>query len=48
MSRETEKQIIIAELNRLGIFETTQKRPLQEQSYYSLRSMLAQERAVRS
>ncbi len=47
-SRETEKQVIIAQLNQLGIFETSKGEALQKQTYHSLVSMLSIEQAVRS
>jgi hypothetical protein len=40
-SRETEKRILIDELNQLGIYETVKGESLEKESYYSLRSMLA-------
>lgn len=46
MSRETEKQYMIDQLNRLGIYETVKSEPLERVSYYTLRSMLAAARAV--
>ena len=45
-SRETEKQILIGELNKLGIYETLKGEPLEKESYYTLRSMLAVAQAV--
>ncbi|MDW0113799.1 hypothetical protein QT711_11430 [Sporosarcina saromensis] len=45
-SRETEKQIIIRDLNKLGVYETVKGEPLQKESYYTLLSMLAVEQAV--
>ncbi len=48
MSRESEKQVIIAQLNQLGIFETSKGETLQKQTYHSLLSMLSIEQAVRS
>ncbi|BAQ11340.1 hypothetical protein OXB_2869 [Bacillus sp. OxB-1] len=40
-SRETEKLVLIEELNRLGIYETMKREPLESLSYYSLRTLLA-------
>lgn len=40
-ARETEKRILIDELNQLGVYETLKGVPLEKESYYSLRSMLA-------
>ena len=48
LSRESEKQIIIEDLNRLSIFECPRGRELSELDYYSLRSLLAMEQAVRA
>lgn len=48
MSKEMQRQILIAQLNQLGIFETSQNRSLEGLSYESLRSLLAIEQAVRS
>lgn len=45
-SRETEKTIIIGKLNRLGIYETSKNEPLEQESYYSLLSLLAVKQAV--
>jgi len=45
-SRETEKQILIDKLNRLGIYETVKREPLESLSYYSLRTLLATRMAV--
>lgn len=45
-SRETEKYTIISELNKIGIYETSKGEPLERESYYTLRSMLAVEQAV--
>jgi len=45
-SRETEKRILIDQLNQLGIYETLKGEPLDRQSYYTLRTMLATARAV--
>lgn len=45
-SRETEKNVLIDELNRLGVYETVKGEPLQKESYYTLLSMLAVEQAV--
>ena len=45
-SRETEKQILIEDLNRLGIYETVKREPLESLSYYSLRTLLATKKAV--
>ncbi|WP_342537315.1 hypothetical protein [Sporosarcina sp. FSL K6-3508] len=47
MSKETEKQFLIDELNRLGIYETVKSEPLENMNYYTLRNMLAVEQAVR-
>ncbi|MEK4025820.1 hypothetical protein [Sporosarcina sp. FSL W7-1283] len=47
MSRETEKQYMIDQLNRLGIYETVKVEDLRDVGYYNLRSMLAAARAVR-
>lgn len=47
MSRESEKQYMIDQLNRLGIYENTKNEPLESMNYYTLRSMLAVEQAVR-
>ncbi|MEV9639509.1 hypothetical protein ABZ756_02275 [Mammaliicoccus sciuri] len=47
MSRESEKQYMIDQLNRLGIYETVKQEPLETMNYYTLRSMLAAARAVR-
>ena len=40
-SRETERRYFIEQLNKLGIYETVKNTPLEKESYYSLRSMLA-------
>lgn len=48
MSKELQRQILIAQLNQLGIFETMQKRPLEGLTYDALKSLLAIEQAVRS
>lgn len=47
-SRESEKQIIIQDLNLLGIYETVKGETLETKSYYTLRSLLAVEQAVRA
>lgn len=47
MSRESEKQVLINELNLLGIYENMKSEPLDSLDYYTLRSMLATEMAVR-
>lgn len=48
MSRESEKQYMIDQLNRLGVYETVKHEPLESMNYYTLRSMLAVEQAVRT
>lgn len=48
MSKELQRQILIAQLNQLGIFETMQKRPLESLTYDALVSLLSIEQAVRS
>ncbi len=40
-SRETEKRILIDQLNQHGVYETVKGGSLEKESYYSLRSMLA-------
>ena len=45
-SRETEKKYLIDRLNAAGIYETLKGEPLDRQSYYTLRTMLATARAV--
>ncbi|WP_172369598.1 hypothetical protein [Sporosarcina jiandibaonis] len=47
-SRESEKKIIIQDLNLLGIYETVKGEALDTLSYYSLRTLLAVEQAVRT
>lgn len=47
MSRESETQYIIDQLNRLGTYETVKGEDLRDVGYYNLRSMLAAARAVR-
>lgn len=48
LSRESEKQIIIQDLNRYGVFETMKGDELDTLDYYALRGMLAIELAVRA
>lgn len=48
LSRESERQVIIQELNLLGVYETLKGESLETLSYHSLRSVLALEEAVRS
>lgn len=45
-SRETERQVLIEKLNRLGIYETSKNEPLEKESYYSLLSLLAVKQVV--
>ncbi|MFD1206669.1 hypothetical protein ACFQ38_16350 [Sporosarcina contaminans] len=45
-SRETERQVFIAELHRLGIYENMKGQPLEQESYHTLRTMLAAKKAV--
>ncbi|WP_252503247.1 hypothetical protein [Sporosarcina sp. Marseille-Q4943] len=45
-SRETERQILIDNLNRIGIYETLKGEPLEKESYYTLLTLLATARAV--
>ena len=45
-SRETEKRILIDQLNQHRIYETSKGEPLETESYYTLRTMLATARAV--
>lgn len=47
-SRESEKKIIIQDLNLLGIYETVKGEALESKSYYTLRTLLAVEMAVRA
>ena len=47
-SRSVEKDILIARLNRLGIFETSQGRSLSSLTYHALLSLASIEEAVRS
>lgn len=48
ISRETEKQLIIQQLNILGIFENMKSEPLDKLSYHALVHLLATEQAVRT
>lgn len=45
-SRETEKRILIEQLNLLGVYETLKGKPLEQESYHTLRTMLAVKKAV--
>lgn len=45
-SRETERKYLIDRLNAAGIYETLKGGPLERESYYTLRTMLAAARAV--
>ncbi|WP_160327701.1 hypothetical protein [Sporosarcina koreensis] len=45
-SRETEKRILIDQLNQLGIYENLKGEPLEQGSYHTLRTMLATKKAV--
>lgn len=40
-SQETERRYFIERLNALGIYETLKGVPLEKESYYNLRSLLA-------
>ncbi|WP_432355283.1 hypothetical protein [Sporosarcina sp. A2] len=48
MTREMERQVVISQLNQLGIFETMQNRKLETLTYDALVSLLSIERAMRS
>lgn len=47
ISRESEKRIIITELNNLGVFENRHGEVLEQLSYHALVNLLAIEQAVR-
>lgn len=45
-SQETERRYFIEQLNKLGIYENMKGKPLEQESYHTLRTMLATKRAV--
>lgn len=47
LSRETEKQFVIQQLHRLGIYENTKGENIEGLNYHALVHLLATEQAVR-
>ncbi|MEK3976082.1 hypothetical protein [Psychrobacillus sp. FSL K6-1267] len=46
LSKESERQIVIQDLTRLGIYEDKKGEPIHSLSYFSLVHLLAMEKAV--